>query len=150
MDVSADNLQKIVFDLDVVDDYPPVSAERMWAEALPNGTFRVRNIPFYSHEVCLHDEVSVTRSAEGLLHFEAMVKPSGNSTVRVIFFAAGYDSMSAVLETLTAMGCTWEGLKAHFFTLNIGSNVSLDAVFEVLDAQFDQGCLDYEGGLLRQ
>lgn len=150
MDVSADNLQKIVFNLDVVDDYPPVGAERMWAEALPDGTFRVRNIPFYSHEVCLHDEVSATHSGEGLLHFEAMVKPSGNSTVRVIFFAAGYDSMLAVLETLTAMGCTWEGLKAHFFTLNIASSVSLDAVLELLEAQAEQGCLDYESGLLRQ
>lgn len=143
-------MQKIVFQLEVIDDYPPVSAERMWAEPLPDGTYRVRNIPFYSHEVCLDDEVSVTRCTEGTLRFEAVVKPSGNSTVRVIFMQSGYAGMPAVLDAVTALGCTWEGCSTHFVALNIAPTVSLDAVLALLDVQFEQGCLDYESGLLRQ
>jgi hypothetical protein len=143
-------MEKLFFRLVITDDYPPVSSESVWAERLASGAFIVRNIPFYSKESCLDDEVLVKLGVDGEHYFERVTTSSGNSTIRIILFDAGKPHMSAVLASLVNIGCTWEGMSEHFFSVNIPADVSLDEVIEKLVVCEEKGWLDYEYGLLRQ
>ena len=52
-------MKKVLFNLEVIDGYPPVSMESTWAEVTEEGYFKINNIPFYSKEISLGDIVSV-------------------------------------------------------------------------------------------
>ncbi|UVM48175.1 DUF4265 domain-containing protein [Pseudomonas sp. B21-015] len=143
-------MEKIFFKLIVTDDYPPVSSESVWAESSASGSFIVKNIPFYSKDACLDDEILIKAGADGERYLEKVITSSGNSTIRIIFFDAGIPHISIVLEKLVNMGCTWEGMSEKFFSVNIPVSVSLDEVIEYLNEGEDKELLDYEYGLLRQ
>lgn len=143
-------MEKVFFKLLVEDDYPPVSSESLWAERLDSGSFIVKNIPFYTREVCLDDEISVSPVVNAEYHFEKVIKNTGNSTLRIIFFEAGEPWISSVLEDLVARGCAWEGMSKKFFSINVPADVSLDDVLSVLAEKEAKGWLDYESGMLRQ
>ncbi|WP_192558477.1 DUF4265 domain-containing protein [Pseudomonas allokribbensis] len=143
-------MEKVFFRLAVTDDYPPVSSESVWAERLASGAFIVRNIPFYSKDACLDDEVLVKPGADGEHYFERVITSSGNSTIRIVFFDAGKAHVSAVLGSLVNIGCTWEGMSKRFFSVNIPANVPLGEMIEKLADGEEKGWLDYEYGLLRQ
>ena len=143
-------MEKVFFKLLVEDDYPPVSSESLWAERLDSGSFIVKNIPFYTREVCLDDEISVSLGVNAEYHFKKVIKNTGNSTLRIIFFEAGEPWISSVLEDLVASGCAWEGMSKKFFSINVPADVSLDDVLSVLAEKEAKGWLDYESGMLRQ
>lgn len=54
-------MEQIFFNLPVVDDYPPVSTESLWAEKLSSGNYKIKNIPFYSKDVSFGDVISVNK-----------------------------------------------------------------------------------------
>lgn len=143
-------MEKIFFKLIVTDDYPPVSSESVWAESVASESFIVKNIPFYSKDACLDDEILIKAGADGERYFDKVITSSGNSTIRIIFYDAGKSHISIVLEKLVDMGCTWEGMSENFFSVNIPLSVSLDEVIEYLSEGEDKELLDYEYGLLRQ
>lgn len=143
-------MEKVSFKLLVDDDYPPVSTERVWAQKLPSGLFRIKNIPFYIVEVSLDDEVAVEVGVDGEYLFAEVKKESGNSTVRIVFFEAGVSEIPDVLDTIVAMGGTWEGMGKKFFSINVPEKVSLDNVLEFLIVCAEKDWLDYEIGMTRQ
>lgn len=51
-------MKKLFLNLEVIDGYPPVSMESIWAEVTEEGYLKVNNIPFYSKEISLGDIVS--------------------------------------------------------------------------------------------
>ncbi|MGY2442975.1 DUF4265 domain-containing protein [Pseudomonas sp. SDO52101_S400] len=143
-------MEKVFFRLAVTDDYPPVSSESVWAERLGSGAFIVRNIPFYSKDACLDDEVLVKPGTDGEHYFERVITSSSNSTIKIVFLDAGKAHVSAVLGSLVYIGCTWEGMSKCFFSVNIPADVPLDEMIEKLADGEEKGWLDYEYGLLRQ
>ncbi|WP_244168896.1 DUF4265 domain-containing protein [Pseudomonas saponiphila] len=143
-------MDKIMLRLTVVDDYPPVASEGVWAQLQPDGLYRIVNFPFYSQDVCYEDDVAVQVEADGLKWFRQVVHGSGNSTLRLVFFEAGRERITEVLERINALGCRWEGMSKAFFAVNVPASVSLDCVLDYLQQCFEQGWLDYESGLLRQ
>ncbi|WP_296004336.1 DUF4265 domain-containing protein [uncultured Veillonella sp.] len=52
-------MKKLFLNLEVIDGYPPVSMESIWAEETEEGYLKINNIPFYSKEVSFGDIVSV-------------------------------------------------------------------------------------------
>ena len=48
-------MKKLYLNLEVIDGYPPVSMENIWAEVTEEGYLKVNNIPFYSKEISLGD-----------------------------------------------------------------------------------------------
>ena len=40
-------MKKLFLNLEVIDGYPPVSMESIWAEVTEEGYLKVNNIPFY-------------------------------------------------------------------------------------------------------
>lgn len=143
-------MDKIMLRLTVVDDYPPVASEGVWAERQPDGLYRIANLPFYSQDACYEDDVEVQEEADGLKWFRRVGRSSGNSTLRLVFFDVGRARTPEVLARINALGCSWEGMSKAFFAVNVPASVSLDSVLEYLQECFEQDWLDYESGLLRQ
>lgn len=75
---------KVLFHLEQDEDgYPPFSIEGLWCKKASNDTYIVDNVPFYTYGISLGDEICVTEE-DGEYHFQSIVNPSGNSTLRYI------------------------------------------------------------------
>lgn len=93
---------KVLFHLEQDEDgYPPFSIEGLWCKKTGNGTYIVDNVPFYTYGISLGDEICVTKE-NGEYHFQSIVNPSGNSTLRVHF---NDKRMQTVINKLFDMGC---------------------------------------------
>ena len=57
-------MKKLFLNLEVIDGYPLVSMESIWAEVTEEGYLKVNNIPFYSKEISLGDIVSGIQTEE--------------------------------------------------------------------------------------
>lgn len=97
---------KILFCLDPIDDeWPPFDIEGVWAVALPDGTYRVENIPFFAFGVSLGDRVAVHKD-ENALWSTSVVEQAGHCTVRVVMHDIG--EVAGVRAALRSMGCSSE------------------------------------------
>nr|WP_160250268.1 DUF4265 domain-containing protein [Mixta theicola] len=141
-------MEKIFFNLTVVDDYPPVSTESLWAEKLTSGNYRIQNIPFYSKDVSFNDVISVKKGQDGECLFHKIVRYSGNSTLRVIFFEK--EVIEKVINKLVRLGCSWESMNDTFYSINVPHDSNLNKVIKYLENISLQEELDYEYGNLEQ
>lgn len=143
-------MKKIFFKLDIVDDYPPVSMESVWSEQVESDVFKIKNIPFYTKDVSVDDEIKVEVGEDGELIFKSVVTPSDNSTIRIVVFDDGAVKINEIQDVLIELGCAWEDMTERFFSVNIPGVVDLDEVLCLLDRYVSDGCLDYEYGMIRQ
>jgi hypothetical protein len=141
---------KIFLKLVCEDGYPPVSTESVWAKKISPGTYKIDNIPFYSKEVCLGDDIGAISGYDGEAIFQRIKKPSQNSTIRIIFFETKENCIKDIIDHLSELGCSWEGNGKRFFAINIPIEVDLDVVLNYINYFSEAGLLDYEYGLLRQ
>jgi len=74
-------MKKLFLNLEVIDGYPPVSMESIWAEETEEGYLKINNIPFYSKEVSFGDIVSVIQKEENYLLYDKTIIYSKNSTL---------------------------------------------------------------------
>lgn len=106
-----DDLAHVIFELEVEDGWPPVSAERVWAVPLGDQRFQLKNVPWFVRGVAEDDVVRAeARSASEWPTVVERLEWSGNLTIRVIPFAAGPlgGSQEEVLRLLTPLGATGE------------------------------------------
>lgn len=141
-------MEKILFELVVTDDYPPVRIESLWAEKDNNGFFRIKNIPFYSKEVS-YDDLVITEQKEGNLFFKKVKKSSQNSTIRIIFYDASIDKKN-ILDNLVSFGCDYEEFSSQFIALNIPIEVNIEIVLNYLNHLHGNDILDFEYGKMEQ
>src|SRR5262249_43231195 len=131
------------------DGYPPVSAESVWA--VPTGQpfeYRLDNVPFFARQATDHDVV-LAKMEDGVLWFDRMVTPSGNSLLRVVFFRP--DKVQEVREALKHLGCSTEWDGAHnLVSVSVPPDVKLEAVQAFLADRASAGHIDYEEAILRQ
>src|SRR4051794_39990545 len=93
---------KVFFSLEQDEDgYPPVTVESVWAIKHEDG-YELDNIPFYARSVACGDLVAVRRDEDGGLWFTNLIKPSGHSTIRILF--AREEDVTSVRERLRDMG----------------------------------------------
>ncbi len=145
-----DDRKKIHFQLTQDEDgYPPVGVESVWAEPGENpGEYIIDNIPFFIREATLDDVVRV-REQDGQLWFEATVRPSLHSLIRIVFF--DLEQVDRVSKRLTDLGCEIEHFRAYkLLAVSIPANVKLSDVQSYLRSESDAGTLDYEEPILRQ
>ncbi|EDW4488198.1 DUF4265 domain-containing protein [Salmonella enterica subsp. enterica] len=141
-------MECVYFYLVVEEDYPPVSTESVWAEKLSSGNYRIKNIPFYTKDVSLDDVVSVKKGQDGELLFHRVVRHSGNSTLRVVFFEEIFTHR--VIRKLENMGCSWENMSGSLYSINVPCPTKTDVVIDYLEKKFSMEILDYECGKLNQ
>lgn len=112
-----------------------VNVETLWAFDLGHDRYQLDNTPFYAYSVSLGDVVYATVDATGgLPTFHAVVKKSGNRTVRV-FFDDPVEPGSAserLLNELVSLGCEYEGANERYIAITIPSHVELAGVRDFL------------------
>lgn len=127
--------------------YPPVSVENIWAMPTDKGEYVLDNIPFFTRQATFGDTVSATLGEDGRLWFTKVVRESGNSLIRVVFFDLA--RIAEVRRDLEALGCDTE-LSKNLVAVNIPSTTSLADVQRYLGGKAAQGWIDYEEPILRQ
>ncbi|MDO5680638.1 MAG: DUF4265 domain-containing protein [Pelistega sp.] len=136
--------KKIFFRLEVSDGYPPVAEESLWINEINDRLYEIDNIPFYTRDVSLGDIVSATQE-EGILYFRSVIRDSGNSTLRVIFFDEERSNV-CVIDYLKQLGCEVEFFSKKFIAVSIKKAEELADVISYLEAQAAEEILDYEIG----
>lgn len=139
-------LTKVLFQLEVVDGYPPVAVESVWAKELADGTCQLKNIPFFAALVSFDDVVSVKRKGQERF-FKKLVRGSGHSTLRVILQKA--TSAKALGAALTKLGCSWEGNTPKHLAIDVPPEAPLEPVQVLLAAGERAGKWEYEESALQ-
>jgi len=141
---------KILFKLIQDEDgYPPIAVESVWAKKVRTGEgYTLNNIPFFARQATLDDVVAV-RNEDGHFWFDRMLKKSGNSLLRIVFF--DLSRVPELRQSLAALGCTTEWNKNHnLVAVNVPSSVQIISVQAYLKAKSEEKWLDYEEPILRR
>lgn len=115
--------------IDFEDNY---SKENVWVEFLGDNQYKIDNIPFFAQGLSYKDIISVKEVDEQLV-FDELIKPSGHSTIQIIFFKEV--DVKRVLEKLSSISCTWEGMNDLYFAIDIAHNINYSIVKEILDEE---------------
>lgn len=143
-------MKKLFFNLEVIDGYPPVSMESIWAEVTEEGYLKINNIPFYSKEISLGDIVSGIQTEENYLLYDKTIIHSKNSTLRIVFFNENQKFKDKILTKLIDLGCESEAFNVNFYAINIPIQVDIEEIYNFLDEFVETDDLDYDTGYLAQ
>ena len=143
-------MKKLFLNLEVIDGYPPVSMESIWAEETEEGYLKINNIPFYSKEISFGDIVSVIQKEENYLLYDKTIIHSKNSTLRIVFFNENQKFKDKILAKLIDLGCESEVFNVNFYAINIPIQVDIEEIYNFLDEFVETDDLDYDTGYLAQ
>jgi hypothetical protein len=131
------------------DDYPPASAESVWATPTVGGDeFVIDSIPFFTRDATVGDRIQASIDSDGILWFDSVVERAGHSLLRVVFFDLSVgDSVAA---TLRQLGCSFEWFcRRNLLAVDVPAQASLDEVQRYLTSAAERGVIDYQEALLR-
>ena len=130
------------------DGYPPVSVESVWGHrGERQGEYILDNIPFFLREATIGDTVRV-RDQDAQHWFEATVRPSRHSLLRIVFFDPA--QVDRVSDRLVALGCEIEYLRAYkLLAVSVPPEVRFVDVQGYLQSECEARVLDYEEPILR-
>jgi hypothetical protein len=122
-----ENFAKLIFAVQQdADGYPPDRWESLWGYEAEGGHYCIDNIPFYAKGVSSGDVVEV-KPHEGQLQFERVLRPSGNSVVRL--YVSDVVDRQAVRDSFRELGCESElHSNPKFLAVEIPSAVPVDPV----------------------
>ena len=104
--------------------------ETLWAFDLGEGHYKLDSTPWYQYGVSYQDIVSATLR-DGQLHFDQVLAKSGYRTLRV---RSDQQVPQILLDSLVALGCTYEGANPTFVVIDVPPNVELTTVVDSLMA----------------
>lgn len=100
------NYVKVIFKLNIEDDWPPVSFETLNCIKISGTEAVVSNTPFFAESVANGDTIEVSESSDGEIYFEKVTKFSGSSAISIIIIQPSIkDGLIGYLEEI---GCTVE------------------------------------------
>ena len=108
--------------------------ETLWASRVGPDLYRLDNSPFWAYGVSWCDVVEAHPDPDGMLRMSRVVEKSGHRTVRVMF-ERGADQAPearAVLDGVTALGATYEGMSPRYLAIDIPPAVDLMTVAQFL------------------
>lgn len=137
-----------IFDLNVVEGWPPVEAESLHFDEVHNG-YKLKSIPFFIQDVAYDDvlELDVFDGARAVI--KNMVAKSENSTVWV-YFREGVNEKEILLKLEKLKIGVEGGALKGYYSLNLPKEVSLqdfDNQFEELEKN---GLVEIAYGALRR
>ncbi len=123
------------------------AVEALWAEALDDGAWLVRSVPFFAFELAAEDEVEVEKRADGSLWLTRVVRRGGSSVYRVLA-DGGLDTAGAEarLEALEELDCYVERRDAKLAAIDVPPQADLDDVYAILEDGAEAGIWEFEEG----
>jgi hypothetical protein len=145
---SAEGLVRIRVPLDPPPGGAGPSDDWLWAEPLGSGRFRIESCPFFAYGVSRDDVVRATEaSGDEAPRLEDVLEKSGHRTLRLALdprVELADPSVQGLLERLLEMGCTHETLRPKLVALDVGPQVDVTLVVELLHALSDDGAAVWE------
>ncbi len=109
----------------------PVSTESLWFDVVDAG-LRLRNIPFFVDGLALDDVVALRALDDGTWALDAVLQPSGNSTVWIHLDEGRQRPWLDALARRT--GCRFEGgVIAHYYALSVPPDTDFASLCAALD-----------------
>lgn len=122
--------------------------ESVWAVPVAGG-YQIDNIPFYARGVAFGDVVSAEKDSDGMLRFDALIQPSGHSTVRLWFAKGKEHDVASIRQSLREMGCASElSDLARLIAVDVPLSVPYEKVRNFLDEGERGGLFEYEEACL--
>ena len=138
--------QKVIIYFHDLDD--SISKEIIWANKISDDIYEVDNIPFFSPNISYKDLIKVEKDS-GLLYFEELFKPSGHSTIQIVFFDKS--KAEGILKKLENFGCKWEGFENKlYYSVDIPPNMNYSKIKSFLDEAHKKGILDFKEACLSE
>lgn len=125
------------------DGYPPFASEGLWVESMGAHDFKIDNIPFYARKLSVGDIVEAELNSDGVLTYIRTIRPSSNSTIRVLLYNEG--ARSALLSELQYLGCDYEIAEPqNLVAVNVPDTVDIGRLLMFLDKKSSAEEIDYE------
>ncbi len=140
-------LIKLIFDLEVKDDWPPVAAESLWLEPARSG-YRVKSFPFFLRGISYDDVVKVVRLDEVHGRITSIQERSGNSTVWV-YFREGVNEADILGGFENSKIGYSGGTIPGYYAVNVPSDVPLACFNEIVAGSEEAGEVKVVYGSLR-
>jgi hypothetical protein len=128
------------------DNLAGAATESVWAEPQGNGTYRIKNVPFYAKGISFDDLVKA-EPKDDVLMFESVVQHSGHSTYR-IFANNGRKALEvlALVETLEKMHCHIEPATDKLVGVDVLPEADIYKVYATLEDAERMGKIDFQEG----
>lgn len=121
-----------IFDLNVVEGWPPVEAESLHFDKVANG-HKLKSIPFFIHDVAYDDVLELDVFDRTRAVIKNIVSKSKNSTVWV-YFREGVNNKEILLKLEKLKIGIEGGAFKGYYSLNLPKEVSL----QDFDNQFEE------------
>jgi hypothetical protein len=139
-----EKLDKIYFDLE--EDWHGHKTESLWAERLDNGSFRLRNVPFYAKGVSCEDIIEV-KKVDNLNIFNKVIKGGGHSTYRIIRHPKTSDEdFIKYWTSLEKIGCTYEKGEGRLYAVDVPETTNIYDCYSLLTLGEKEDVWDFEEG----
>jgi hypothetical protein len=138
------DLVRIFFELDSKKWHGNAS-ERLWAERVSGGRFRLRNSPFFAFGVS-NEDVVFGEMRDGCLYFTSVSVRGGHSTYRLKLAKPGIQEMSfkASWAPLENVGCSFE--EGPVIAVDVPASADIYNVYKLLDIGEQNGVWEFEEG----
>ena len=138
------DLVRIVFELDS-SEWHGNSTERLWAEPIGRGRFRLRNSPFFAFGVSSEDIV-FGEERGGQIYFAGVSIRGGHSTYRLMLTGQGRETAAFRKHwmPLEALGCSYE--EGPVLAVDVPPSVNIYTAYGLLKAGKSAGVWHLEEG----
>lgn len=138
------DLVRIVFELEP-QHWHDSATERLWAEPVSGGRYRLRNSPFFAYGVSVEDVVFASPRDNGALYFERVSIHAGHSTYRLLLQRDRTTSdFRAHWDRLEALGCSYE--EGEVLAVDVPPSSDIYAVYSILEEGLKAGVWDFDEG----
>jgi hypothetical protein len=140
-----ENMVKITIPL-AADNLAGAATESVWAEPQDDGTYKIKNVPFYAKGVSCEDIVEA-EPEEGALMFKTVVRHNGHSTYR-IYASSGRTTpdVESLVGRLQQMHCDIEPATDKLVGVDVLPEADIYKVYEALADAERSGKIDFQEG----
>lgn len=120
------------------------ATERLWAEPLGEGRYRLRNTPFFAFGVSYGDIV-FAEERDGAIVFAGISIRGGHSTYRIILrSSAALHDFFRYWKPLEDLRCSYE--EGRVYAVDVPQSADIYAVYQLLEGGLAAGVWEFEEG----
>jgi hypothetical protein len=139
--VKGSSVEKILFSLNVEDNWPPFGAEGVWCEKVGEN-FKLKNAPFFIPKLAANDVFSAELDSVNQQVYDfTVIEESGHSVIWVM--NNKNIEISLFEKELISLGCSIEGIKkCSLFSIDVPVSLDICALNKLVDT-FESKGLDF-------
>ncbi len=137
------NLVRVLFQLEP-GAWHGIATERLWAEPVGHGRFRLRNTPFFAFGVSFHDVV-FGEERKGQIMFSGVSLRGGHSTYRLMPEKTRRGDFPRYWAPLQELGCSYEE-EGRVLAVDVPPHANINEAYVLIEEGYSAGVWDFEEG----